>query len=72
LFIAYSLGNIERGEQKEALRLVSGVLSRRVGDLDTGVTERLQQLSVSQLEDLLEAALDFTQVADLESWLSQN
>jgi hypothetical protein len=63
---------IEQGEQKEALRLVSRVLTRRVGELEAGVSERLQQLSVSQLEDLLDAALDFTQVAEIESWLSQN
>jgi Domain of unknown function (DUF4351) len=63
---------IEQGEQNEALRLVSRVLTRRVGELDDGVNERLQQLSVSQLEELHDAALDFTQVADLEYWLSQN
>ncbi len=64
-------GRIEGGKE-EALRLVSRVLVRRVGELDAGVNERLQLLSVSQLEDLLDAALDFTQIANLESWLSQN
>ena len=38
----------------------------------SGVAIRLQQLSVSQLENLLDAALDFTQVADVKSWLNQN
>jgi Domain of unknown function (DUF4351) len=51
---------------------VSRVLTRRVGELDAVMNKRLQQLSVSQLEDLLDAALDFTQIADLESWLNQN
>jgi hypothetical protein len=60
---------MEQGEQKEALRLVSRVLTRRVGELDAGVNERLQQLSVSQLEDLLDAALDFTQMENLIDWL---
>jgi hypothetical protein len=45
------------------------VLHRRVGELDAGVNERLQQLSVSQLEDLLDAALDFSQMGDLIGWL---
>jgi predicted RNA-binding protein with PIN domain len=63
---------MEQGEQKEALRLVSRVLTRRVGELDASTSDRLQQLTVSQLEDLLDAALDFTQVAEIESWLSQN
>jgi Domain of unknown function (DUF4351) len=60
---------IEQGEQKEALRLVSRVLHRRVGELEAGINERLQKLSVSQLEDLLDAALDFTQMEDLINWL---
>lgn len=60
---------IEQGEQKEALRLVSRVLHRRVGELDAGVNERLQLLSVSQLEDLLDAALDFSQMENLTGWL---
>jgi Domain of unknown function (DUF4351) len=60
---------IEQGEQKEALRLVSRVLLRRVGELDAGVNERLQLLSVSQLEDLHDAALDFSRMEDLTAWL---
>ncbi len=63
---------IEQGVQKATLKSVMRVLTRRVGELDAGVNERLQQLSVSQLEDLLDAALDFTSIADLENWLSQN
>jgi hypothetical protein len=58
-----------QGEQKEALRLVSRVLHRRVGGLDAGVNERLQQLSVSQLEELHDEALDFSQMGDLIGWL---
>jgi hypothetical protein len=60
---------IEQGEQKEALRLVSRVLLRRVGELDAGVNERLQLLSVNQLEELHDAALDFSQMEDLTGWL---
>jgi hypothetical protein len=61
-------GRVEGGKE-EALRLVSRVLHRRVGELDTGVNERLQLLSVSQLEDLHDAALDFSQMEDLTDWL---
>ena len=63
---------IEQGEQQGTLKSVLRVLTRRVGALDAGMNDRLQQLSVSQLENLLDAALDFTQFADLESWLNQN
>lgn len=60
---------IEQGEQKATLKSVLRVLNRRVGELDAGVNERLQLLSVSQLEDLLDAALDFSQMGDLLAWL---
>ena len=63
---------IEQGAQKATLKSVLRVLNRRVGELDAGAIERLQQLSVSRLENLLDAALDFTAIADLETWLSQN
>jgi Domain of unknown function (DUF4351) len=60
---------IEQGEQKATLKSVLRVLHRRVGELDANVNERLQLLSVSQLEDLLDAALDFSQREDLTGWL---
>ena len=60
---------IEQGEQKATLKSVLRVLHRRVGELDADVNERLQLLSVSQLEDLLDAALDFSQMEDLTGWL---
>jgi hypothetical protein len=60
---------IEQGEQKATLKSVLRILHRRVGELDAGVNERLQLLSVSQLEDLLDAALDFSQMGDLTGWL---
>ena len=63
---------MEQGEQKATLKSLLRVLSRRVGELDTGTINRLQQLSVARLEDLLDAALDFNSRSDLESWLSQN
>jgi Domain of unknown function (DUF4351) len=60
---------IEQGEQKATLKSVLRVLHRRVGELDASGNGRLQLLSVSQLEDLLDAALDFTQMEDLTGWL---
>jgi Domain of unknown function (DUF4351) len=60
---------IEQGEQKATLKSVLRVLTRRVGELDAGVNERLQQLSVSKLEELHDAALDFTQIGDVLTWL---
>jgi predicted transposase/invertase (TIGR01784 family) len=60
---------IEQGEQKEAARLVLRVLDRRVGELDANVVTQLQGLSVTKLENLLDAALDFQRMDELSAWL---
>ncbi|WP_084386866.1 DUF4351 domain-containing protein [Anabaena sp. CA = ATCC 33047] len=57
--------------QKEALKLISRQLRRRFGDINTALLERVQNLSAEQLEDVGEALLDFSDVADLEVWLNQ-
>jgi Domain of unknown function (DUF4351) len=63
---------IEQGRKQVALRLVSRLLTKRIGELDASLDRRLQDLSIGQLEDLHDAALDFTQVSQLMSWLTSN
>ncbi|MBN3873462.1 DUF4351 domain-containing protein [Nostoc sp. JL33] len=58
---------VQSGEQ----RLVIRQLNRRIGEIDTSLIERIQGLSIEQLENLGEALLDFSSVADLETWLNQ-
>jgi len=58
---------IQEGEQ----RLVIRQLNRRVGEIDVSLIERFQGLSIEQLENLGEALLDFSSVADLSAWLNQ-
>ena len=58
---------VQSGEQ----RLVIRQLNRRIGEIDTSLIERIQGLSIEQLENLGEALLDFSSVADLEIWLNQ-
>lgn len=60
---------LEQGSQREGLLLVKRQLRRRFGELSSGLEQRLQTLSVSQLEDLAEALLDFSDVDDLIRWL---
>jgi len=43
-----------------------------VGELSQDVLERIQSLSLSQLEALGEALLDFTAIEDLCFWLQAN
>lgn len=57
-------GRVE-GERSLILRL----LTRRVGELPQQVCERVETLSLEQLENLGEALLDFTSMADLQAWL---
>mgnify|MGYP006442353717 CR=1 FL=1 len=60
---------LEQGSQREGLLLVKRQLRRRFGELSPVLEQRLQTLSVSQLEDLAEALLDFNDVNDLSRWL---
>ncbi len=64
-------GKVE-GELIGEAKMVARQLSRKFGNPSDRFTDRIQQLNVSQLEDLGEALLDFNSIADLESWLSQN
>ena len=60
------------GGQKEAQTLILRLLNRRVGVLPLELELQVKALPLERLEDLHDAALDFTQIAELESWLSQN
>jgi len=58
----------ERGKQELVLRL----LQKRVEELPQEFRERIQTLSLEQLEALGEALLDFTAIEDLLNWLEVN
>jgi predicted transposase YdaD len=57
--------------QKEAFKLISRLLKRRVGDIDESLVEQIRNLSAEQLENLGEALLDFSEITDLVAWLEQ-
>lgn len=68
----------QRGEQRERA-LILRQLTRRVGELPQEVLDRIETLSLEQLENLGEALLDFQAIpqggtakpnADLEAWFS--
>ena len=61
-----------RGRAEGEGGLVLRLLNRRVGSLPPELSSQVQQLTLPQLEDLGEALLDFTNLADLEGWLGQN
>ena len=62
---------MEQGKQQATLSLVMRQLTRRIGTLTPELEARVQQLSLTQLEDLAIALLDFSDVTDLEVWLQE-
>jgi len=55
------------GELKIVLRL----LTRRMGEIAAELQSQIRQLSLTQLEDLAEALLDFEAQTDLVAWLQR-
>jgi Domain of unknown function (DUF4351)/Putative transposase, YhgA-like len=62
---------ISQGKQEATVSLIMRLLRARVGMLTPELEQRVQQLSLTQLEDLAVALLDFSSVEDLEVWLQQ-
>ena len=60
------------GRVAEGRALISRLLNRRVGALPMDLQARLEGLSLEQLENLGEALLDFSTLADLQLWLNLN
>ncbi|NEO73745.1 MAG: Rpn family recombination-promoting nuclease/putative transposase [Moorea sp. SIO3H5] len=60
---------LDRGKQEEALLLVIRQLTLRLGLLDPVLQQRIEGLSITRLEELSEALLDFNTATDLEVWL---
>ncbi|MBW4504642.1 MAG: DUF4351 domain-containing protein [Scytonema hyalinum WJT4-NPBG1] len=59
----------ERGKKKEALELIVRQLTRRFGAIEPEVQQQIRALSITQLEELAEALLDFSSPSDLVNYL---
>ena len=59
----------EEGRQSE-LRLVMRLLTRRIGAINLQLQSQIENLSLTQLENLGEALLDFNSETDLVNWLN--
>jgi predicted transposase/invertase (TIGR01784 family) len=57
------------GRTEEGRSLITRQLNRKVGKLPQAVLTKIAALSLEQLEELSEALLDFSTVANLEQWL---
>jgi len=62
---------LEQGRKQEAVNLVIRQLTKRLGVVPVDISTSISDLSLPQIEDLSEALLDFTSLADLQAWLAQ-
>lgn len=58
------------GFKKGEANLILKQINRRVGNISTDWINKIQELSLEQLEDLGEALLDFTSQSDLINWFN--
>ncbi|MFB2896737.1 DUF4351 domain-containing protein [Aerosakkonemataceae cyanobacterium BLCC-F50] len=59
----------QEGKKEEALFIVLRQLRYVYGELPRKIVNRIEGLSTQQLEDLAEDSLEFSELADLETWL---
>ncbi|MBE9203277.1 DUF2887 domain-containing protein [Synechocystis salina LEGE 06099] len=60
----------QEGRQEGEANLIVRLLTRRLGELSNDQIGQIRELAVPQLEELGEALLDFTTMADLEQFLA--
>ncbi|MDS9398811.1 DUF4351 domain-containing protein [Aphanizomenon flos-aquae NRERC-008] len=63
---------LQQGLQQGEANLTIRQLKRRCGNLTAIQEQKVRSLSISQLESLGEALLDFQNMSDLENWLQDN
>ncbi|MBD2207610.1 Rpn family recombination-promoting nuclease/putative transposase [Calothrix sp. FACHB-1219] len=61
----------QQGQQQEAFRFLIRQLTRRFGEIDASIIERIRVLSTEQLEVLGEEFVDFSTISDLVALLEQ-
>ncbi len=59
----------EEGREEATVNLIVRLLTKRFGEISPEMRSVISGLPLPILEDLSEALLDFTSVADLQSWL---
>ncbi len=59
------------GKQEGEVDLITRQLTRRLGEVDSLLIERIRELSLDRLEELGVALLDFSNAADLMAWFAQ-
>jgi predicted transposase YdaD len=61
---------LEQGREEEAINLVIRLLNKRFGVVSGDTLSSISGLTLSEVENLIEALLDFTSLTDLQTWLA--
>ncbi|QLE54308.1 DUF4351 domain-containing protein [Nostoc sp. TCL26-01] len=69
---SWQLQGREEGRQEGRQEIVMRQLKRKVGAVTSELEERIGKLSPTQVEDLADALLDFTNLDDLVAWLNSH
>nr|WP_236107087.1 DUF4351 domain-containing protein [Cylindrospermopsis raciborskii] len=59
----------QRGRQEGQRKIILLLLNHKFDGIESPVVERINRLSLEQLEAMGESLLDFRQISDLEAWL---
>ncbi|HLP90217.1 MAG TPA: DUF4351 domain-containing protein [Nostocaceae cyanobacterium] len=62
---------MEEGIRQGELKVIKRQIRRSIGKITPELEAQLENLFISQLDDLFEVLLDFTAEADLVKWLQQ-
>jgi hypothetical protein len=62
----------QEGRQEGSVLTILRILQRRFGVLSPSLEVQIRRLGLEQLEVLSEAIFDFSNVSDVDTWLSQN
>ena len=62
----------QKGEQIGEQRALFRLINHKFGNIELELTAQIANLAVLQLDDLLEAILDFNNVDDLNAWLQNH
>ncbi len=62
----------QRGEQQGEAKIFLKFLTRRFGNLSDSQTQQIKTLPLEQLDELGEVIFDFTDLAELDTWLQEH
>ncbi|WP_297757098.1 DUF4351 domain-containing protein [Thermosynechococcus sp.] len=62
----------QQGLQQGEVLVILRLLRRRFGSVPSELEERIQRLSIAQIEALAEALLDFRELGDVAAWLEHS